>query len=56
MLDDEARTVRVLSEGADDLVGVEVVEELREALFEGKEALSLVELIGVENLVIVVLD
>ena len=52
----EARAVGVLSEGADDLIGVKVVEDLRKTLLKGKEALSLVELIGVEDLVIVVLD
>ena len=52
----EASTVGVLSEGADDFIGVKVVEDLGKTLLKGKEALSLVELIGVEDLVIVVLD
>ena len=52
----EARTVRILSKGTDNFIRVKIIEDLSETLLKSKEAFSLVEFIGVEDLIIVVLD
>lgn len=52
----EARTVWILSKGTDNFIRVKIIEDLSETLLKSKEAFSLVEFIGVEDLIIVVLD